>query len=155
LTKGRIVAAHLPLFCDPLLSTSTCPPRKCPFPWGMWAPSNTRFLGPTCSHQIASRSVQQFSHSSRCVQHTDTHTHRDNATFLLISLMTVHCSSFELVIQALAICKTPSLKTKALIGFRPPAVSRRPFLGLYYSGWHLGRYRSFLTRPSVQVDANK
>jgi len=23
------------------------PPQNCPFPWGTWTPSNTRFLGPT------------------------------------------------------------------------------------------------------------
>ena len=38
-------------------------PQNCPFPWGIWTPSNLWFLGPSePTTQTASRSVQPFLH---------------------------------------------------------------------------------------------
>jgi len=58
------------------------PPKICPFPWGMWTPSNTWFPGPPKSWtQTAARSVQPLLEGS-LVWQTDQPTDRptDHAT---------------------------------------------------------------------------
>jgi len=59
-TDDRRVSLYFTMGC-PFPST----PKNCPFPWGIWTPSNTWFLGPPeSSTQTASQSVQPFSQGS-------------------------------------------------------------------------------------------
>jgi len=40
-----------------LYSGPPFPPQNCPLPWGIWTPSNSRFLGPTRAHNPNSISI--------------------------------------------------------------------------------------------------
>jgi len=52
-------------------------PQNCPFPWEIWTPSNTWFLGPIqVLTQTASRSVQPFCRAHYCDRPTDRPTDR-------------------------------------------------------------------------------
>jgi len=55
-------AVYAQLWQKSLYFTMGAPfPQNCSFPWEIWTPSNTRFLGPIQAHtQTASRPVQPF-----------------------------------------------------------------------------------------------
>jgi len=87
---GSAIFAQMTAEC-PYTIGRPFPPQNCPFPWGIWTPSNTWFLGPPdASTQMASRSVQPFLQGS-LVWQTDRQT--DHATQMVIMGHIYICST--------------------------------------------------------------